>query len=285
MAIIIDGRKLSGKILKKIEKEIKKKQLKLKLAVILVGGDLISKLYIQEKRFACANVGIDFELFKFPFKIKELELKKEIKKIVKDPKNSGVIIQLPLDKRFKTQEILDIIPSNKDIDVLSSANISEFYGGTLSILPPVVSGIRHLLKEYNISIKNKKIVLVGVGRLVGWPLSLWLLKEGASFSVADKTTKNISSLTKKADIIISGTGKPNLITGKMVKKGVVVIDAGASSLPRVRGKLKEGGMSRSKGDVDFESVSKKAGYITPVPGGVGPMTVACLLENLLKIKK
>jgi len=174
--------------------------------------------------------------------------KKEIKKIAEDPNNSGVVIQLPLSENLNTEEILNLIPSEKNIEVSS----------------PVVCGIAHILKEYKISLKGKNIVLVGKGRLVGRPLTAWLKKQKLAVSNIDKI--------KKADIIISGVGKPNLVTGDMVKKGVVVIDAGTSFR---HGKL--------LGDVDFKDVSKKASYITPVPGGVGPMTVACLLKNLVKL--
>ncbi len=271
---ILDGKKIADKILGKLKKEIKTKRLKLKLAVVLVGNDLSSKVFVQKKQEACEYVGIDFELFKFSSKISRLKLEKEIKKIVKKPANSGIVIQLPLPRRFNPQEFLNLIPPEKDIDVLSERNIAKFYTGNLSIFPPTVEGIKRLLKEYKISIKEKNIVLVGAGRLVGRPLALWLMREKATVSVIDKFTKDISYFTKKADIIISGVGRPNLITGKMVKKGVVIIDAGTS---RKGGKL--------VGDVNFKSVSKKAKHITPVPGGVGPMTVACLLENLVKLNR
>lgn len=257
--MILDGKKLSLKILKEIKNKVKKQ---LKLAVILVGDNKVSETYIKEKQNACKEIGIDFELFKFPLDINEVDLKQEVLRITKDPANSGVVIQLPLPKGFNIQEILNLITPEKDIDALSEKSI---------YISPMVKGIKRLLEEYNISIKDKNIVLIGKGRLVGRALALWLEKEKADFSVVDKSVKDISSFTLKADIIISGAGKPNLITGDMVKQGAVIIDAGTSS--------EEG---KSVGDVDFESVSKKAGYITPVPGGIGPMTVACLLDNLAK---
>ena len=266
MAIILDGKKLSNKILNNLKAEIKKKRLKLKLAVILIGDNKISQIYIREKKNACLKIGIGFELFRFPLDISQSDLRKEIVKIVKNPENSGVVIQLPLPKHFNSQEILNLIPPEKDIDVLSGKSSS------FSIISPVVKAISELLKEYKISLKNKNIVVVGKGKLVGQPLILWLEKEKANFSVIDQKTKDISIFTKKADIIISGTGKPNLITGNTIKEGAIVIDAGTSS---------ESG--RTIGDVDFESVSKKAKYITLVRGGVGPMTVACLLKNLVKL--
>ena len=257
--MILDGKKLSLKILKEIKNKVKKQ---LKLAVILVGDNKVSEIYIKEKQNACKEIGISFELFKFPLDINEADLKQEVLKIAKDPANSGVVIQLPLPKGFNVQEILNLIPPEKDIDALSEKSI---------YISPIVKGIKRLLKEYNISIKDKNIVLIGKGRLVGRVLALWMEKEKADFSVVDRSVKDISSFTLKADIIISGAGKPHLITGDMVKQGAVIIDAGASS--------EEG---RSVGDVDFKSVSRKARYITPVPGGIGPMTVVCLLDNLVK---
>jgi methylenetetrahydrofolate dehydrogenase (NADP+)/methenyltetrahydrofolate cyclohydrolase len=257
--MILDGKKLSLKILKEIKNKIKKQ---LKLAVILVGNNKVSETYVKEKKNACKEVGIGFELFRFPLDINEEDLKKEVLKIAKDPSHSGVVIQLPLLQGFNVQEILNLIPPEKDIDALSEKSLYT---------SPIVKGVKRLLKEYNISIRDKNIVLIGKGRLVGRPLALWLEKEKADFSVIDKSVKDISSFTLKADIIISGVGKSHIITGDMIKQGAVIIDAGTSS---------EKG--RSIGDVDFKGVSKKAGYITPVPKGIGPMTVACLLDNLAK---
>jgi len=222
--IILDGKKLSEKILNNLKKEIQKQRLKLKLAVILVNRDPVSDSFARQQEKACQKVGIDFKLFR-------LFSKKEIEKVVKDPNNSGIVI-------INGQEFSNLIPSEKNVEKNS----------------PVICAVDRILKEYKISLKNKNIVLIGKGKLVGRPLAAWLRKQGIKFSNIDKI--------KEADIVISGVGKRNLITGEMVKKGVVVIDVGR--------------------DVDFKSVSKKASYITPVPGGVGPMTVACLLQNLVK---
>jgi len=272
--IILNGKKLAGEILAKVKKGIKSRRLRLGLAVILVGDNPISKIYIRQKEKACQKVRIIFRLFKFPAKIKIEKLKRDIEEIVRDPDNSGIIIQLPLPNNFNTQEILNLIPPEKDIDVLSETSLGKFSQKTLPILPPVVSGIANLLKKHKIKIQGKNILIIGIGRLVGYPLAIWFLQENATVSVINKYSKDILSFTKKADILISGVGKPNLIEGNMVKKGVVVIDAGTSV---ENGKL--------RGDIDFKSVSKKASYITPVPGGVGPMTVACLIENLLKLNR
>ena len=271
---ILNGKKLSGKILANLKKEIKKYKPDLTLVVVQVGENPVSQIFINQKKKACEKVGFNFKLFKFPARISAIELKKEIERIVKNPTNSGGIIQLPLPEKFLPEDFLNLIPEEKDVDVLSKKSLGKFYQGTLKILPPTVQGILYLFKNYKIELKWKNVVIVGAGRLVGFPLAIQLLKEKATLSVLNEFTKDAPSFIKKADILISGVGKPNLIRGNMVKKGVVVIDVGTS--------IKEGKLT---GDVEFKSVSKKASYITPVPGGVGPLTVACLLENLVKLNK
>jgi len=270
----LDGKKLSEKILNNLKKEIESRQLKLKLAVVLVGDNYVSKTFINQKQKAAEKIGIDFQLYRFEEKIESDELKKEIEKIVKDSANSGVVIQLPLPKKFNTHDVLNLVPRGKDTDVLSEESLGKFYQGTLGILPPTVNGILKLLRNYKIELLGKNIVVVGAGRLVGFPLAIKLLREKATLSVLNEFTKDAPAFIRKADILISAVGKPNLIKGDMVKKGAVVIDAGSS--------MEKGEIV---GDVDFKSVSKKASYITPVPGGVGPMTVACLLENLINLNK
>ncbi len=271
---LLDGKKLSEKILGDIKGEIKKRKLKLTLAVVQIGENPVSQIFINQKKKACEKVGINFRLFKFPVKVSAPRLKKEIKKIVRNPANSGIIIQLPLPKKFLPEEFLNLILEERDIDVLSEESLGKFYQGTLKILPPTVNGILRLLKNYKIELKGKDVVVIGAGRLVGFPLAIQLLKEKATLSVLNEFTKDALSFTKKADIVISGVGRPDLIKSKMVKRGVVIIDAGSAMK---KGKL--------VGDVDFKSIGQKASYITPVPGGVGPMTVACLLENLIRLHK
>lgn len=291
---ILDGKKLSERIIADLKKKIKKSNLKVRLVVIQVGENLVSQIFINQKKIACQKTGIDFQLFNFPPSISPQELKKEIGKITKAAVNSGVIIQLPLPTRpnFTRQnfggpeEFLNLIPEEKDVDVLSEKSLGKFYQGTLKILPPTVNGILYLLKNYKIKLKGKNVVVIGAGRLVGFPLAVQLLKEKATLSVLNEFTKDTPSFTKKADILISGVGKPNLIKASMIKKGVVIIDAGLSFEKRKSRKSSSGILrGRLVGDVDFKSVSKKASYITPVPGGVGPLTVACLLENLVKLNK
>lgn len=234
--MIIDGKKISEKILKRLQEEIKEKQLKLKLAVVLVGDDSSSKIYVSKKEEACHKIGIDFQLFKFSSEIKGAKLFEEVVEIIKDDNISGLVVQLPLPEHIDTDEILNSIPKAKDVESIS----------------PVVCAIKYILEEYDISLKNKKIALIGRGKLVGIPVAKWLGEQDLKFS------NNIGD----ADIIISGAGKPGLLKKEMVKDGAVVIDVG--------------------GDVE-EDVFEKAGYITPRIGGIGPITVACLLEQLLRL--
>lgn len=269
--VVLDGTKLSKIVLREIKKEIEEKKLKLKLAVVLVGNNPSSKPYINKKREACDWAGIGCDIIDYPENIKENILTSEIKKLAGDSSVSGIVIQLPLPKFFSSQEILNLIPVKKDPDVLSADSFLEFSKGELIIMPPVVSGIKRLFDENNITISGKKIVLIGKGKLVGKPLSVWLLNNKADFFVADKSSGDILLHTKDADIIISGAGVPGLVKEGMVKDGVILVDAGTSS--------EEG---KVRGDIDAGAY-KKASYAAMVPGGVGPMTVACLLENLVKL--
>jgi methylenetetrahydrofolate dehydrogenase (NADP+)/methenyltetrahydrofolate cyclohydrolase len=263
-AKILDGWKLSQSILAGLPSSQKAK-----LAVVQVGNNLISTKYIREKEKTAKALGFGFQLYRFPEKIKGPALQSSLMRVAKDAKNTGLLIQLPLPSHLSLQEVLDCIPLQKDVDVLSSKALGLFSQGALPWLPPTVKAVSILLEESKVQLKGARVLLIGAGRLVGLPVSLWLLQEGATLTIANKATKNLSSLTKQADVIISGVGKQRLVKGGMVKKGAVVIDAGTSV---------EGG--KTKGDVDFKSVSKKASFITPVPGGVGPLTVACLFRNL-----
>lgn len=270
MSKILNGKKLSEKIIKDLGKKIRKNHLRLTLGVILVGENKVSKIYVNQKRKLCQRAGVDFKLFKFPSKINTIKLRKEIKK--KMAGVSGLIIQLPLPEKIKTQEVLDAILPKKDVDCLSSDNLGKFYVGNPSISPPIISSISYIFRKYRIKIQGKNVVIIGSGRLVGKPLTVWFLQKNAAVSVINKFTKNTVFFTKNADILISGAGKPNLINGKIIKKGTTIIDAGTS--------YKKG---RLVGDVDLKSIYQKASHIALVPGGVGPLTVAFLVDNLVKL--
>ena len=270
MAILLDGKKLAEKITTELKTTITEHGKKLSLAVIRVGSDPVIAKFVEQKKRLAGNLGVDFRIYNYEASISTNELRKRISVIVHEADPDGVIIQLPLPAPVNTQYILNSIPPEKDVDVLSARSLGNFSTGKTEIFPPVVAAIKVLFEEYGIDYRTKHAVVVGAGMLVGKPVAAWLLNEKVPFSIVDEHTPDISVFTKQADIIVSGVGKPGLITGDIVKEGVVVIDAGTSES---NGKL--------AGDADFESVSKKASYITSVPGGVGPLTVVMIYKNLL----
>lgn len=269
---LLEGKKIAESILKDLGKETKNKSLK--LVIVLVGEDPASLIFVKEKERACKKIGIGFELLKLPSDIKQDELEKRIREIAEEESVSGLVVQLPLPKALNAQKVLDIVPLGKDTDVLSQDAFEKFETGSSLILPPVVAAVDCLLREYKIEIKDKKVVLVGLGKVVGLPLSVWISRKGIKFEVIEKLTENPGLILQKAEVIISGVGRPGLIKGEYVKEGAVIIDAATV--------LNNG---RLVGDIDLESVSAKAGFLTPVPGGVGPLTVAFLLSNLIKLNK
>jgi methylenetetrahydrofolate dehydrogenase (NADP+)/methenyltetrahydrofolate cyclohydrolase len=268
MAIILDGRKLSKKILKDLNKKVSRQKKKLRLAAVLVGQDPASLVFLKYKEKACREAGVGFKLYKFSANISQELLAQKVKAACADGQNSGVVIQLPLPRSLKAQEILNLVPIQKDVDKLSENNLNN------KILSPVLQGIADFFKEYKIKIKGKNVVVLGKGKLVGKPAADWAQSQGAKVVSLDSATKDISKFTKKADILICGTGQPGLVKGEMVKRGVVVIDAGTAEQNK-----------KLSGDIDFQSVAPKAGFITPVPGGVGPMTVVSVIKNLVNLNK
>ena len=272
-AIILDGKKLSEKILSDLKKEVSEINRPIELAIVLVGNNPASLAYTKRKQKIGEELGIKVKIYKYEENISTRKLREEINKLNKNKKIKGIIAQLPLPNHINTESMLDAIKAKKDIDVLGRESVGRLYKNKSKILPPTVAGIKKLLDEYKIEYKGKNVAIVGYGSLVGKPASMVFANEGASIFVLRSSTKNKNKLLREADIIISGVGKPNLITKKDVKKGVIIMDAGMSEQ---NGKL--------VGDVADE-VKKIAKYITPVPGGVGPMTVAMLFWNLLELVK
>lgn len=273
MSTIINGKTIAAKIEKTIAKRIaklKKKGLAPRLAVVSVGEDKPSKLYIKRKQEAAQRVGIDFELHQFARDIKEDELLKKIKNIQKDKKLTGLIIQLPLPERLYNSKTLNAINPNIDVDCLTDTNLGKLVMKTNIIEPPTPWAIIHILKEIKADLIGKNITIVGMGALVGKPLAIMLANERASITTCNSRTKNIKKKCLEADIIITAVGKKNLLTADMVKKGAIIIDAGIVYVDK-----------KMRGDADFENVAQKASYITPTPGGVGPITVSKLLLNTL----
>jgi len=280
-AILIDGKKMAEEIIKDLKKQILLLANKPSLAIIVVGENKVTEKFIIQKQKIAKILDVSIKIYRYSENITNKKLLESLNKIINDAendgnhlKNSGIIIQLPLPKHLDANLILNSLPLETDIDLLSAKTIGNFIVNKNSIDPPIVGAIKIIFEKYKIDYKNKYIVLVGAGDLVGKPLAMWLLKEKVSFSILDKNTINLNSFLSKADIIISGVGKAKLITGDLIKTGAILIDAGTSEVGQ-----------KITGDVDFNSCIQKASLITPTPGGVGPLTVAMLFKNLIDLIK
>lgn len=250
--------------------EVKKLNKKLKLAVVLVGQNPASEIYVRNKERACKDVGIDFELIRFAETCKQLDVIKKIKELNKKPEVTAILLQLPLPKHLNERDIIETISPEKDVDCLTQANFGKLALGLSDFAPCTASGILEILKAEQIAIQGKRVAVVGRSALVGLPTQMLLTKHDATVALCHSKTQKLKKITKKADILVVAIGKPNFITKKYVKRHAVVIDVGIN---KVDGKI--------CGDVDFKKVKKKTHLITPVPGGVGQMTVAMLLKNIL----
>ncbi|RVY38615.1 bifunctional methylenetetrahydrofolate dehydrogenase/methenyltetrahydrofolate cyclohydrolase FolD [Helicobacter pylori] len=273
--VLLDGQALAYDIEKDLKNKIQtitaQTHKRPKLAVILVGKDPASITYVNMKIKACQRVGMDFDLKTLQEDITEAELLSLIKDYNTDQNISGILVQLPLPRHIDTKMILEAIDPNKDVDGFHPLNIGKLCTQKESFLPATPMGVMHLLKHYHIEIKGKDVAIIGASNIIGKPLSMLMLNAGASVSVCHILTKDISFYTQNADIVCVGVGKPDLIKASMLKKGAVVVDIGINH-------LNDG---RIVGDVDFTNAQKVAGFITPVPKGVGPMTIVSLLENTL----
>lgn len=263
--MIVDGGKIAGEIISKLTKEVKKRGRSPKLFVVQVGNDYATSRYVSLKQRIADRVGIKVEVSHFNGGVKTDTLIRAIEVASDDA--DGIIVQLPLPSHIDKQAVLNAIPVSLDIDVLSQEGRTRFQNGTNSILPPVVSAISEILKRHGTDVRNKHAVVVGKGSLVGRPVALWLTNQGANVVSLDEASPNFKEKLKKADIIVTGAGVPNLITPDMIAKGVILLDAATSE--------SEGGVV---GDTD-PKCAKIASLYSPVPGGIGPVTVASLLKN------
>lgn len=268
---IIDGVTASLELKKNIKKEIEKDGLTPSLTVIMVGDNKASKIYVRNKKKACEMVGINFTEINLPETISEELIINEIRRLNEDDLVNGILVQLPLPSGFDEGKIINEISPLKDVDGLTYQNVGNLVLENECLVSCTPMGVMELLKMYNVPLKGKDVCIVGRSNLVGKPLIQLLLQQDATVSICHSKSVNIKDYTKHADVLIVAAGHPNLITKDMVKDGVVVIDVGIN---------KEN--DSLCGDVDFKEVSKKASLITPVPGGVGPMTVASLLKNVVK---
>jgi methylenetetrahydrofolate dehydrogenase (NADP+)/methenyltetrahydrofolate cyclohydrolase len=276
---ILDGKALSEKIKNNLKTEVENLQKEHNiipgLAVVLVGSDPASATYVKMKAKSCKDVGIYSIVHEMPTDITEQKILETINMMNKNPNIHGILIQLPLPSHIDTNKVIEAIDPAKDVDGFHAFNIGRVVTNLDSFVPATPMGVMTLLDEYNIELQGKNAVVVGASNIVGKPMSALLLNQNATVTTCHIYTKDLKSIVKQADIICVGVGKPNLITEDMLKDGAIVIDIGIN-------RLKDG---RLVGDVDFDNVSKKCSHITPVPGGVGPMTIASLLQNTVKSAK
>ncbi len=275
---LLDGKKLSKKILANLKSQVPKMKQKPVLAMVLVGNDPASKIYIKNKKIACEKVGIGYKEVLLPANISQKKLTTEIEKLNRDKKITGIILQLPIPKHLDKYKILEAIEPKKDADCLHHHNFGKFLqvGEKKSVVMPATAiGIIKLLEDYKISLSGKNAVVIGYSDIVGKPTTELLIDRKATVTICHSKTRNLKNITREADIIVVSTGVKNILRGDMVKKGAVVIDVGIHYGPN----------KKIQGDVDFASVSQKTSFITPVPGGVGPMTVAMLMWNTVRLAK
>ena len=280
---LIDGRKVSNDVKTEIAQRVaERKQLGKKtphLAIILVGDDGASQTYVDNKVKACKSVGFHYTMMRFADTISEDRLMKHIDHVNNDDDVDGFIVQLPLPPHISVERITENIRSDKDVDGFTNHNFGSIISKNPLLMPATPFGVMELLRRYNIVTEGKHAVVIGASRIAGAPLSMMLTEQGhATVTICHKYTKDLASYTRSADILLVAVGKPGLVTADMVKEGAVVIDIGTT---RVEGPEYPKGWA-IKGDVDFKNVAPKASFITPVPGGVGPMTIASLLLNTLR---
>lgn len=277
MGKILDGKAFAnelGQNLKEKVKKLKEEGITPHFCVINIGDDSASKIYVRTKKRRAKKMGIIQDIYQMPADTEQAEALALIDKLNADPTINGVMVQLPAPKQIDADELLERIDPNKDVDGLTPANIGRLWMEDHFIEPATAEGIIALLKHYQIKLDGKNVVVVGRSNIVGKPLAALMLEQNATVTICHLHTQNLGEITKKADIVVSATGQAFLITADMVKDGAVVVDVGMN---HVNGKL--------VGDVDFDNVKEKASYITPVPGGVGPLTVQFLMEAVVKLTR
>ena len=278
MAVIIDGKELAKKTRANLKlecEELKQKNIKTKLAVIMVGEDPASKVYVRNKSKACEEVGIEYEEYLLKSETTQTELIELIEKLNKDKKTNGILLQSPIPSNLDINEAFKTIAPEKDVDGFNPINVGKLVLNQDTFVSCTPYGIMKMFEEYNIDITGKNVVILGRSNIVGKPLIHCCLNKNATVTSCHSRTQDIAQKTREADVLISAIGKANFVTADMIKEGAIVIDVGINRLDK--GKI--------TGDVDFENVKEKASYITPVPGGVGPMTIAMLMNNVIKATK
>lgn len=275
MAKILDGKAVSQRIKDELKTEVenlKKEGKTVGLAVIIVGDNPASRIYVNNKKKACEQLGIHSEEFALPAETTEEELKALVEKLNADTTIDGILVQLPLPKHINEEAVINTISAKKDVDAFHPSNVGKIMIGNYDFLPCTPAGVMELIAESGISVEGKNCVVVGRSNIVGKPQAMLLLQKNGTVTICHSRTKDLAAVTREADILVAAVGVPQLIKGDMIKEGAVVIDVGMNRLAD----------KKLVGDVDFAECEKKAAAITPVPGGVGPMTIAMLMKNTVK---
>ena len=278
MAKIIDGKAVSAKVKEQVRKEaevLKQKGIEIGLAVVIVGDNPASRVYVNNKKKACAEVGFTSYEYALPEETTEAELLELVEKLNSDDKVNGILVQLPLPKQINENAIINAIRPDKDVDAFHPENVGHIMIGDFSFLPCTPAGVMELIAETGVDVCGKNCVVIGRSNIVGKPMAMLLLHKNGTVTICHSRTKNLAEICSQADILVAAVGKAGFVTPDMVKEGAVVIDVGMNR--NSEGKL--------CGDVDYAACFDKAGYITPVPGGVGPMTIAMLMRNTLTAAK
>ncbi len=274
----IDGKEVSAAVRENIKNEVtalKEQGITPGLAVIIVGSDPASRVYVNNKKKGCEQVGMSSFEYAMPEETTTEELLALIEKLNNDADVHGILCQLPVPKHIDEEKVLNAISPDKDVDAFHPVNCGKVMTGDYRFAPCTPAGMVEMLKHYNIDIAGKHCVIIGRSNIVGKPMAMLMLKHNATVTVCHSRTQNLAEITKQADILVAAVGRPNFVTADMVKDGAVVLDVGINRM--ADGKL--------CGDVDFDAVCEKTSYITPVPGGVGPMTITMLLKNTLEAAK
>ena len=278
MAQIIDGKAISANVKAQVKAEVeqlKEKGIEVGLAVVIVGDNPASRVYVNNKKKACAEVGFTSYEYALPQETTQEELLDLVNKLNNDDKVNGILVQLPLPKQINENAIINAIRPDKDVDAFHPENVGHIMIGDFSFLPCTPAGVMEMLAQTGIETEGKECVVIGRSNIVGKPMAMLLLHKNATVTICHSRTRNLAEVCRKADILVAAVGKANFVTPDMIKEGAVVIDVGMNRLEN--GKL--------CGDVDYNACFDKAGYITPVPGGVGPMTIAMLMKNTLTSAK
>lgn len=278
MAKIIDGKAVSAKVKEQVRKEaevLKNQGIEIGLAVVIVGNNSASRVYVNNKKKACEEVGFNSYEYALPEETTEAELLELVEKLNSDDKVNGILVQLPLPKQINENAIINAIRPDKDVDAFHPENVGHIMIGDFSFLPCTPAGVMELIAETGVDVCGKNCVVIGRSNIVGKPMAMLLLHKNGTVTICHSRTKNLAEICSKADILVAAVGKAKFVTPDMIKEGAVVIDVGMNR--DENGKL--------CGDVDYAACFDKAGYITPVPGGVGPMTIAMLMRNTLTAAK